>query len=434
MANSESPDSPTYNNEGDGDNRDDSGSSKMYGDPGEDDYYSFLNVGRDATSEEITNQYRKLSKIYHPDKHTNPDNKVYAEMLFSKTKKAYEVLSDPTRRAIYDTIGVKGIENEGMELVQRYKTPAEIREEYERLIREKEEQHLERKTNPKGSVTVNINAMELFSPYEGLNDNQSDEYYDESGPYIELSGFHFAQSIETPLTIRDTLVMSGNVSAENGRGKGNMNFGLRRNISNRAWAEAEVGGSSNGMDFGLKGYSLIGRRYFTNFSASCHAAQGGVKPGLIIAFGNQLDSNSVGTITWRCGMLNGLQTTYARETSMNRFVASLHLGIPHSYAMLSYTQKFNRDNKVRGSVKAGTFGAFIEYGVEKRVSQLTTFGATMAVGIPMGVTLRLRVSRSNQVYLFPIQLSDEILPAPIIYGTLIPGVLWLLAKKLFIDP
>ena len=54
-------------------------------------------------------------------------------MLFDKAKKAHEVLCDPHRRAIYDTMGIKGLETDGWEIVQRTKTPQEIREEYERL-------------------------------------------------------------------------------------------------------------------------------------------------------------------------------------------------------------------------------------------------------------------------------------------------------------
>jgi DnaJ family protein C protein 11 len=45
------------------------------------------------------------------------------------------VLSDPHQRAIYDSLGTRGLETEGWEVVQRTKTPQEIREEYERLAR-----------------------------------------------------------------------------------------------------------------------------------------------------------------------------------------------------------------------------------------------------------------------------------------------------------
>lgn len=46
-----------------------------------------------ATVEEINNAYRRQSRIYHPDKHTDPVLKKEAEVLFNRTKKAYEGLS-----------------------------------------------------------------------------------------------------------------------------------------------------------------------------------------------------------------------------------------------------------------------------------------------------------------------------------------------------
>lgn len=87
-----------------------------------------------ATTDEINASYRSLSRIYHPDKHVDADKKKNAELLFNRTKKAYEVLSDAHKRAIYDSLGVKGLETEGWQVVHRTKTPSEIREEYERQI------------------------------------------------------------------------------------------------------------------------------------------------------------------------------------------------------------------------------------------------------------------------------------------------------------
>lgn len=47
----------------------------------------------------------------------------------------FSVLNDPHQRAIYDSLGTRGLKTEGWEIVQRTKTPQEIREEYERLAR-----------------------------------------------------------------------------------------------------------------------------------------------------------------------------------------------------------------------------------------------------------------------------------------------------------
>ena len=64
-----------------------------------------------------------------------------AELLFGKLqlKRVYEVLSDANQWVIYDCLEEKGLEEQGWEVVQRTKTPQEIREEYEALARVREE-------------------------------------------------------------------------------------------------------------------------------------------------------------------------------------------------------------------------------------------------------------------------------------------------------
>lgn len=66
------------------------------------DYYVVLGVSRQATAEEIRRAHRKLVRQYHPD--VNPDSASAAEK-FREVQEAYDALSDPQRRALYDQFG-----------------------------------------------------------------------------------------------------------------------------------------------------------------------------------------------------------------------------------------------------------------------------------------------------------------------------------------
>lgn len=66
------------------------------------DYYKVLGVDKNAVDKDIKKAYRRLARQYHPDK--NPGDKS-AEERFKEINEAYEVLSDPDKRAKYDQLG-----------------------------------------------------------------------------------------------------------------------------------------------------------------------------------------------------------------------------------------------------------------------------------------------------------------------------------------
>jgi molecular chaperone DnaJ len=73
------------------------------------DYYDILGVAKNASDEDIKKAYRKLAMKFHPDRNQG-DGAKKAEEKFKEAKEAYEMLSDPQKRAAYDQYGHAGVD------------------------------------------------------------------------------------------------------------------------------------------------------------------------------------------------------------------------------------------------------------------------------------------------------------------------------------
>ena len=71
------------------------------------DYYVVLGCDKKATADELKKAYRKLALKWHPDR-CPPDKKDAAQKKFQEVGEAFEVLSDPEKRAVYDQVGFDG--------------------------------------------------------------------------------------------------------------------------------------------------------------------------------------------------------------------------------------------------------------------------------------------------------------------------------------
>ncbi|KAK1897827.1 DnaJ like subfamily C member 11 [Dissostichus eleginoides] len=399
-----------------------------------DDYYSLLNVRREATQDELKVAYRRLCMLYHPDKHRDPELKRQAEQLFNLVHEAYEVLREPQARAIYDIYGKRGLDVDGWEVVERKRTPAR----YERsmsVFRKSERRGGFSKgpTQRHGTISVGIDATDVFDQYE--------EDYEEVGtggvPHIEINKMHISQSIEAPLTTKDTAILSGSLSTHNGNGGGTVNLALRRVTSTKGWGEVELGaGDTHGPLLAMKIFRNLTPRFFVTGQCGLQFSSRGVRPGFTTMLARHLDKNTMGYLQWRWGVQSSMNTSIVRDTKSSHFTFAMQLGIPHTFMMMSYQYKFQDEDqtKIKGSVKSGFFGTVIEYGAERKISRHSVLGATVSVGVPQGVSLKIKLNRASQTYLFPIHLTDQLLPSAVFYATVGPLVFYLAIQHLIIRP
>ncbi|KAB0397144.1 hypothetical protein E2I00_007763, partial [Balaenoptera physalus] len=239
-----------------------------------------------------------------------------------------------------------------------------------------------------GTISVGIDATDLFDRYE-------EEYEDVSGsgfPQIEINKMHISQSIEVKRTdaspsagglsegtrvnevlrASDTAILSGSLSTQNGNGGGSINFALRRVTSAKGWGELEFGaGDLQGPLFGLKLFRNLTPRWSLRADPAagmaprhCARCRGrwigghalekyeifssrGIRPGLTTVLARNLDKNTVGYLQWRWGIQSAMNTSIVRDTKTSHFTVALQLGIPHSFALISYQHKFQDDDQTR---------------------------------------------------------------------------------------
>ncbi|BFZ23520.1 hypothetical protein BsWGS_26560 [Bradybaena similaris] len=394
------------------------------------DFYALLNVDRKASIEEINNAFRHLSKIYHPDKHVDPNKKKKAEEVFNKLRKAHDVLRDKTRRTVYDMYGEKGLEAGEMEIIARTKTPTEIIAEYERIQKEREERRLQQRTNPRGTISVGINATEIFDAE--YDDDEPIDY--QPSRSLEISSMSIAQSVECPLTLKDTVVVGGNLDTRNGIGQGMFSIMWRRLISNKGWAEVDVHVGS-AVAFGVTGFRQLTQRCYLRCGLRGEVTQYGYRPSATLMLAYQFDRSLQGRLTYNLSRPSSIVTNIVYSNEQNHVSSSAQLGIRSSFLALSYTRTFlEADTKVRGAFRIGTLGGMVECSVEKKITDFSNIGGTLLIGVPQGIHLKIKLLRGQQTFFFPIYLSEGLNPSAVIYGSLLPLAAYYVIKKLIIDP
>lgn len=99
-------------------------------------------------------------------------------------------------------------------------------------------------------------------------------------PNIEVSGMDFNQSVEFPLTQKDTCTLSGQLHTQNGTGSGGVNVSWRHIYSHKSWGEVELG-AGNGPALSLKAFRTLSRRFFWNGGTVLQFTPQGIRPGIM---------------------------------------------------------------------------------------------------------------------------------------------------------
>lgn len=202
-----------------------------------DSLYTVFNLPRSASDSEIRDRYRSLASTYHPDRQRDEPSRSAAHGRFTQIQRAYEILTDDTKRTIYDLFGEEGLRT-SWEVGPRIKSREEMRRHFQRQAYDKRQLDVEALVKPKGSIAVVLDARATLL---SASDFKHPERYS-FDLLSRLSRFRIGRvsmnhSFETPLNEQTQLVCQGQMITRNGQGGANVVGTIRHQFSPRLWVE-----------------------------------------------------------------------------------------------------------------------------------------------------------------------------------------------------
>ncbi|KAJ3042827.1 hypothetical protein HK097_001901 [Rhizophlyctis rosea] len=387
------------------------------------DCYAVLNVERNCSDEDLKNAYRRLCLTFHPDKHHQPEDKEAAERKFEVIQKAYDVLSDPTKRHIYDTYGAEGLQT-SWEVGQRLRTPEEIREEFERQRQRRKEMDLENMVKTKGAIHLTLDATSIVAPDERVR-RFGRPRVQPSGNFLQrltippIVSALVKHSWDTSLSEKTDLSLQGTVTARNGLGVGNVTATVRHVHTPMLWGEVQGTLGQNPMVAGkiVKNFTP---EIFGTVSAYTNTISS--PPPLVLMLGRRLTPHTTGFITYKTGdyefgswgEIDGFREAsscslgFARGTQGSQWNGDVSTGIQGSSVQLSYLRTLPKGVKGRMSVVLSTgMGVQVTVAGERRVTEHSRLEIGVSCAANGGTTLRLRLTRLGQKFVVPVILSPQ---------------------------
>ncbi|KAJ7695448.1 hypothetical protein B0H17DRAFT_433151 [Mycena rosella] len=200
-------------------------------------FYAVLNLSNSALDSEIHERHRVLSLIFHPDKHHGEDSKSLATEKFLEVQKAYEVLSDPFLRAVYDSLGEPGLAVNWLEET-RTKSSEELQKIFKQIRHDWAQERAQTAISPRGRVVCRFDASALFIPYQGLQEDAWPLRLLNRLEDVRLLSFSLRHDMQRRITERSIGSLAARVSRRGASGRGNFVGTLRHQYSPRLAFEA----------------------------------------------------------------------------------------------------------------------------------------------------------------------------------------------------
>eukprot|EP00056_Hartaetosiga_gracilis_P005922 m.90849 g.90849 ORF g.90849 m.90849 type:complete len:615 (+) comp12318_c0_seq1:15-1859(+) len=448
------------------------------------DYYALLNVPKNASKAEIRSAYKQLSKLYHPDKHTDEAMQQLARKMFPRIQKAYTVLSDEQSRAVYDAYGVKGV-SAGNEIAPYYNTAAELKAEFEMAERQREHERFLNMAAPKGMMAVTIDATKWFTyahahtheedgddmnflltdediddvddeltglefeEEEGMEhfedeDEEFELYEDDETPTItemvggiSIKSMKIEQEMQTRIDDKNTLKFFGSITNSK-RSRGGIGVSWDRFLSPSLTLQTTLSfGTQNLIKAKLQRTfhkiktTVFGELLFASMAVkSAHVLVAGLTTGFVHRLTDALSL----VMHLKIGVDSSLTTSLIHNTKT--FVNNISAKLSKEVSSLSVESRFDisESTKVILSASYSPLDTSVGYTLERTVSEHARFAMSVSVGLNSGVMTKVKYVSARQAYVIPVHLSDHFALSAVATASVLPIALFFAVRNLLVLP
>ncbi|QRV81989.1 DnaJ family C protein [Ceratobasidium sp. AG-Ba] len=392
--------------------------------------YALFNLSKTATTEEIQKRYKTLAVSLHPDKVRDESRKAAAVARFQRFQRAYDILTDPNKRAIYDMFGEEGLKTK-WDIGPKYKTPEELRDEYARLARAARLQDAENLVRSQGEVICAVNALSVSE----RRLSWPDRLYRVSQGQLGLK-----HKFDTVINDRTRFTFTSRLISMRGKSGGNVFGTIKHQYSPRLQLEA-----TSGL---LEPRTLVSKATFELNEETTLRAESTViaanaladLPRLTLTAQRLLDPTLTGVIAFTTPTLTTPSALAVSLSSTNGLQSTLELSPARLQLSAEYGVRIGGKHGVLVSASAGGglteggVGMMLEVNGTAKIAEATTLRLGVGAGMPGGISFRINLNRLGQRMIIPIQLSREFDLSLALYTAVIPSIGALLVNEYVIKP
>lgn len=426
--------------------------------------YDVLNLPRTANTTDIRESHRRLSRLFHPDKHSTASTRDKADPKFQEIQHAFEVLSDPQRKAVYDNLGEDGLSLK-LDVGQRHMTPEQLKAFWYNQSRQSRVEELDALTQTRGDTAITVDARAMFGDRVVVEKHMRvgspipmqiarPATWQERVNDVMFRGLTLRQSFTIPFTFSklfseqdedsnlqpqvsdhsSSITFASHASATSKKAMGNFGVitSIRHQLSPKTTLEASMPFIAP-RTFRTKITHQYSPEIFMSLDTAASTLS--IPPEIVVTTGRQITERGVifGTLRsgspWKLGpwgeygnaasyILGWTQSSTPKDPS--GYTVELITGLQVLGAAADYNTSFKQlgiKMKLGGSVTTG--GMAVNIGASRKITEHTRLGASVLTQGPTMI-LRLTFSRLGQNFKLPIWIGDGYEFDAILYGVIAP--------------